>query len=69
MAHTSMNKDERLSAPENPKANPNRRRLAIRDRALLLVYCLMAVVAMGGWLWFLGRLSWNILTWAVRGLA
>jgi len=32
---------------------------------MLLLYCLMAVVAMGGWLRFLGRLSWNILTWAV----
>jgi hypothetical protein len=69
MAHASTNKDEHLSVPKIPKTNPNRRRLAIRDRALLLVYCLMAVVAMGGWLWFLGRLSWNILTWAVRGLA
>jgi len=65
MAHAGTNKDERLSAPENP----NRPRLAIRDHAVLPVYCLMAVVAMGGWLWFLGRLSWNILTWAVRGLA
>jgi len=36
---------------------------------MLLLYCLMAVVAIGGWLRFLGRLSWNVLTWAIRGLA
>lgn len=37
----------------------------LHDRAVLSLYAVMAVVAMGGWLWFLGRLSWYLVTRAI----
>jgi hypothetical protein len=48
---------------EGPAGSPNRRS-SFRDRALLLFYVLLASIAMGGWLWFLGWMSWNIIAWA-----
>jgi hypothetical protein len=37
----------------------------LQDRAVLSLYAVVAIVAMGGWLWFLGRLSWYLVTRAV----
>lgn len=37
----------------------------LHDRAVLSLYAVMAVIAMGGWLWLLGRLSWYIVSRAV----
>jgi hypothetical protein len=42
------------------KATP---RSAFQDQALLLFYFVIIAVSMGGWLWFLGYLSWNIVNW------
>ena len=43
-------------------------RSLLHDRAVLSLYAVTAVVAMGGWLWFLGRLSWYLVTRAVSAL-
>jgi hypothetical protein len=40
----------------------------LHDRAVLSLYAVIALVAMGGWLWFLGRLSWYLVTRAVSVL-
>jgi hypothetical protein len=40
----------------------------LQDRAVLSLYAVVAIVAMGGWLWFLGRLSWYLVTRAVSVL-
>jgi len=48
--------------------NQNGSRSLLHDRAVLSLYAVMAVVAMGGWLWFLGRLSWYLVTRAVSAL-
>jgi hypothetical protein len=41
-------------------------RSTLRDRALLAGYFLAMTVAMSGWLWFLGSLSWRLIGWALR---
>jgi hypothetical protein len=41
-------------------------RSTFRDRALLTGYILAMTVAMSGWLWFLGSLSWRLIGWAFR---
>ena len=41
-------------------------RSTFRDRALLAGYFLAMTVAMSGWLWFLGSLSWRFIGWALR---
>ena len=48
---------------EGPKGNPDPRS-SFQDHALLLFYVLLASIAMGGWLWFLGWMSWGIIVWA-----
>jgi len=48
---------------DGPTVSPNRRS-SFQDRALLLSYVLLASIAMGGWLWFLGWMSWGIIAWA-----
>jgi hypothetical protein len=39
-----------------------------RDRALISLYVLVTIVAMAGWFWFLGLLSWKIVGWAIGDL-
>jgi hypothetical protein len=48
--------------------NQSGSRSLLHDRAVLSLYAVTAVVAMGGWLWFLGRLSWYLVTRAVSAL-
>ena len=48
--------------------NQNGSLALLHDRAVLSLYAVMALVAMGGWLWFLGRLSWYLMTQAVSAL-
>jgi hypothetical protein len=48
--------------------NRNGSRSLLHDRALLSLYAVTAIVAMGGWLWFLGRLSWYLVMQAVSAL-
>jgi hypothetical protein len=45
---------------ERHKAAP---RSAFQDHALLVFYFVIIAVSMGGWLWLLGYLSWNIVNW------
>jgi len=63
MTYASMkqNNDQRIR-------NQNGSLALLHDRAVLSLYAVMAVVAMGGWLWFLGRLSWYLVTQAVNAL-
>jgi hypothetical protein len=49
--------------------NQNGSLALLHDRAVLSLYALMAVVAMGGWLWFLGRISWYVLSQAFNALS
>lgn len=60
-ASMSKNADQRIR-------NQNGSRSLLQDRAVLSLYALMVVFAMGGWLWFLGRLSWYLVTRAVSAL-
>jgi hypothetical protein len=48
--------------------NQNGSLALLHDRAVLSLYALMAVAAMGGWLWFLGRISWFLVSRAVSAL-
>jgi hypothetical protein len=48
--------------------NQSGSRSLLHDRAVLSLYAVMAVAAMGGWLWFLGRLSWYLVSRAVSAL-
>jgi hypothetical protein len=57
----NKNEDQRIR-------NQNGSLSLLQDRAVLSLYALMAVVAMGGWLWFLGRLSWYLVTRAASAL-
>jgi hypothetical protein len=63
MTYASMNKNE-----DQRIRNQNGSLSLLQDRAVLSLYALMAVVAMGGWLWFLGRLSWYLVTRAASAL-
>ena len=63
MTSASMKQDD---APAIQRQNGSRSLL--HDRAVLSLYAVMAVVAMGGWLWFLGRLSWYLVSRAVSAL-
>jgi hypothetical protein len=51
-----MSDTEARSAPDSrrPETLP-------RGRALVLLYASAAAIAMAGWLWFLGWLSWKII--------
>jgi uncharacterized membrane protein YccC len=62
-----------MSSADDPKIptgssnpDPERRRSPFRDRALALFYAVVIGVAMGGWLWFLGWLMWDLVTWIVN---
>jgi hypothetical protein len=63
MTYASMKQDD-----DQPIRNQNGSLALLQDRAVLSLYAVMAVVAMGGWLWLLGRLSWYILTQAFSAL-
>jgi hypothetical protein len=41
-------------------------RSSLRDRALLAFYIVVIAVSMGGWLWFLGSVSWRLASWAMH---
>jgi hypothetical protein len=43
-------------------------RSSFQDRALLMFYILVVAVSMGGWLWFLGSLSWRVAGWVTGDL-
>jgi hypothetical protein len=63
MTYASMKQDDAQAIQ-----NRNSSRSLLHDRAVFSLYAVMAVVAMGGWFWFLGRLSWYLLTRAVSAL-
>jgi hypothetical protein len=49
-------------------ANPdpgNKRRTSFQGPVLVLLYAIILLLAMGGWLWFLGWLSWHVVVWAM----
>jgi hypothetical protein len=41
-------------------------RTSLSDHALLLFYIVVIAVSMGGWLWFLGSVSWRIAGWVMH---
>ena len=61
MAYEAMNK---AGGPENREQNKATKRSAFADHALRIIYIVVIVVSMGGWLWLLGDLSWRVLSWA-----
>lgn len=63
MTYASMKQDD-----DQRIRNQNGSLAVLHDRAVLSLYALMALVAMGGWLWLLGRLSWYLVTRAVSAL-
>ena len=63
MTSASMKQDDAQAIPRQ-----NGSRSLLHDRAVLSLYAVTAVVAMGGWLWFLGRLSWYLVSRAVSAL-
>ena len=63
MTYVSMKQDDAQAIQRQ-----NGSRSLLHDRAVLSLYAVMAVVAMGGWLWFLGRLSWYLVSRAVSAL-
>jgi hypothetical protein len=63
MTYASMNENEDQRIQDR-----NDLRSLLHDRAVLSLYALTSVIAMGGWLWFLGRLSWYLVTRAVSAL-
>ena len=64
MTSASMSKTE-----DQRTRNQNGSRSLLHSRAVLSLYALVVVFAMGGWLWFLGRLSWYLVTRAVSALS
>ncbi|MGA7995942.1 MAG: hypothetical protein WCA28_13680 [Bradyrhizobium sp.] len=63
MTYVSMKQDDAQAIQRQ-----NGSRSLLHDRAVLSLYAVTAVVAMGGWLWFLGRLSWYLVSRAVSAL-
>ena len=63
MTYASMKQDDARAT-----RNRNGSRSLLHNRAVLSLYAVLVVVAMGGWLWFLGRLSWYLVTRAVSAL-
>jgi hypothetical protein len=37
----------------------------LRDRAIITVGAIITVVAMAGWLYFLGRVAFTVITWMI----
>jgi hypothetical protein len=62
MAYEVMNTARRLEIRDQDNPAP---RSTLRYRALLMLYILVTAVSMGGWLWFLGSLSWRLAVWAM----
>jgi hypothetical protein len=50
--------------PANPDPE-NRRQFSFRDGAKAWFYATIVLIALGGWLWFLGWLSWHAAAWEV----
>jgi hypothetical protein len=59
MAHASTKQRGPFPAPETS----DRRQLTFSDVALVLFYSSTVAIAMGGWIWFLCRLSWTVVEW------
>jgi hypothetical protein len=55
---------ENGSGGKRPVVADLKPRSSFRDWALILFYATIVLIAMGGWLWFLGWLSWNVIDWA-----
>jgi hypothetical protein len=53
-------------SPEIHDQDKARPRSSLRDHALLTFYIAVIVVSMGGWLWFLGSVSWRLASWIIR---
>jgi hypothetical protein len=53
------------TSTSSPVPDPDRHRSNFQDRALMLFYAVAIGVAMCGWLWFLGWLLWEIVSWIV----
>jgi hypothetical protein len=64
MFQMEMKTSADLPAPDPDKRHPS----PFNDRALILFYAVLIGIAMGGWLWFLGWLSWEIVTWFVNAI-
>jgi hypothetical protein len=62
MAYEAMNTAPRPEIRDQDKPAP---RSTLRDHALLMLFILVVAVSMGGWLWFLGSLSWRLVVWAM----
>jgi hypothetical protein len=62
MAYEATNK---AGGPQNREQNNATQRSAFADHAVLIFYIFVIAVSMGGWLWFLGYLSWGLLSWAL----
>lgn len=52
--------------PEIHDRNQAAPRSSLRDHALLTFYVVVVAVSMGGWLWFLGQMSWRLASWAMH---
>jgi hypothetical protein len=62
MAYEATNN---AGSPENPQHNKATQRSAFADHALLAFYIFVIAISMSGWLWFLGYLSWGLLSWVM----
>jgi hypothetical protein len=62
MAYEVMDTARGPEIRDQDKAAP---RSSLRDRALLMFYILVIAVSMGGWLWFLGSMSWRLASWVL----
>ncbi len=61
--YETTNKARRAEILDQDKAAP---RSLFQDRALLMFYIVVIAISMGGWLWFLGSLSWRLADWVMR---
>ena len=60
-AYEAMSTTGEPEKREPDKAAP---RSPFQDHALLIFYIVVIAVSMGGWLWFLGSLSFRLISWA-----
>jgi hypothetical protein len=49
-----------------PANNPEGQSRPRSHRVRLLVYVVIVTLAMGGWVWLIGRLTWNLFAWAIN---
>ena len=61
--YETTNVARKADVPDQDKGAP---RSLFQDRALLMFYILIIAISMGGWLWFLGSLSWYLASWVMR---